>query len=45
MNGIIDIDLKSDGIARVLATHRLRVPPYQRQYASGLFNVMRQPAL
>lgn len=33
MNGMIDIDLKSDGIARVLATHRLRVPPYQRQYA------------
>ena len=33
MNGIMDIDLKSDGIARVLANHRLRVPPYQRQYA------------
>lgn len=33
MTGILDIDLKSSGIARVLQLHHLRVPPYQRPYA------------
>jgi hypothetical protein len=33
MTGILDIDLKSSGIAKVLQLHRLRVPPYQRPYA------------
>ena len=33
MNGILDIDLKSLGIAKVLQQYRLRVPPYQRPYA------------
>jgi hypothetical protein len=33
MPGILDIDLKSFGIAKVLQQYRLRVPPYQRAYA------------
>ena len=33
MTAILDIDLKSAGIAHVLHQHRLRVPPYQRPYA------------
>jgi hypothetical protein len=33
VNGILDIELKSLGIAKVLQQYRLRVPPYQRPYA------------